>query len=65
MKTPSFVVGIVNVEGRDYIYKHRPYNNTKTVLLVNIKRKILGNIYLYMQVRFPDSWEGYIEYWLV
>lgn len=40
-KTSSFLVGVVNEEGKDDIYKHGPHNNTKTVLLVSLKRNIL------------------------
>lgn len=40
-KTSSFLMGIVNAEGKDDIHKHGPHNNTKTVLLFSLKRKIL------------------------
>ena len=63
-KTPSFLVGVVNEEGKDDIYKHRPRGNTKAVL-VSLKGKSCRNIYPYLQVMFPDSWEEYKEDWLV
>lgn len=61
-KTLSFLVGVVNEEGKDCICKRVPqYKDCSGQFEKNILRKYLP----YLQMRFPDSWKRYPEDWLI
>lgn len=61
-KTPSVLVGVVNEEGKDCIYKRVPqYKDCSGQFEKSILQKYLP----YLQMRLPDSWERYQEAWLI
>jgi len=58
-------VGTVNAEGKDDIYINTGPTTIQRLFWSVLKRNSYRNIYLCLQVRFPDSWERYKEDWLV